>query len=294
VVKWLQRFQTTGSAAAKPMGGVRRAVLAEHRSWLLQRIKDQPDLTLHALRSELAERGVTVSVWAVWKFCFSERLSFKKTLLPSEQDRPAVARKRERWKQLQKLLDPTRLGFLDETWVKTNMVRRRGGAPRGQRLTQKVPHGHWKTMTFIGVLRSDRIDAPCILDQPVNRRSFLEYVKQVLVPTLRKGDVVLMDNLNSHKNRAVRQAIRAVGAKLWLLPAYSPDLNPIEQMFAKLKQGLRKAARRGIDEVCAEIGKLLETFTPRNAPTTWPMLDTPGLRPARRPSRTVQLGPKML
>ncbi|MBV8869698.1 MAG: IS630 family transposase [Acetobacteraceae bacterium] len=155
-------------------------------------------------------------------------------MLPSEQDRPAIARKRERWRRLQTALDPRRLVFIDETWVKTNMVRLRGRALRGQRLNEKVPHDHWKTVTFIGALRSDRIDAPCVLDQPVNRRSFLQYVKQFLVPTLGKGDVVLMDNLNVHKNPEVRRAIRAAGAKLWLLPAYSPDLKPD-------RAGIRKA-----------------------------------------------------
>jgi transposase len=184
-------------------------------------------------------------------------------VLPSEQDRPAIARKRERWKQLQKTLDPKRLVFIDETWVKTNMVRLRGRARRGQRLHEKVPHGHWKTMTFIGAVRSDRIDAPCVLDQPVNRRSFLQYVKQFLVPTLGKGEVVLMDNLNVHKNPEVRRAIRATGAKLWLLPSYSPDLNPIEQIFAKLKELLRKAAKRSFEEVCQEIARLLDEFTPQ-------------------------------
>jgi transposase len=184
-------------------------------------------------------------------------------VLASEQDRPVIARKRERWKLLQAKLDSKRLVFIDETWVKTNMVRLRGRAPRGQRLNEKVPHGHWQTMTFIGALRSDRIDAPCVLDQPVNRRSFLQYVRQFLVPTLGKGELVLMDKLSSHKNPDVRRAIRAAGAKLWLLPAYSPDLNPIEQVFAKIKELLRKAAERSFDDVCERIGKLLDEFTPK-------------------------------
>jgi len=173
-----------------------------------------------------------------------------------------VARKREQWRRLQKTLDPKRLVFIDETWVKTNMVRLRGRARRGQRLREKVPHGHWNTMTFIGALRCDRIDAPCVLDQPVNGKSFLQYVKQFVVPTLRTGDVVMLDNLSSHKNRDVRRAIRSAGAKLWFLPSYSPDLNPIEQAFAKLKELLRKAAKRTIDDVCQRIGALLAEFSP--------------------------------
>ena len=118
-------------------------------------------------------------------------------------------------------------------------------------------------MTFIGALRFDRIEAPCVLDQPVNRRSFLQYVKQFLVPTLGTRDVGLMDNLNSHKNRGVRRTIRATGAKLWLLPAYSPDLNPIEQVFTKLKELLRKAAERTFDDVCERVAILLDGFTPQ-------------------------------
>jgi transposase len=152
--------------------------------------------------------------------------------------------------------------FIDETWAKTNMVRLRGRAPRGQRLREKVPHGHWNTMTFIAALRSDRIDAPCLLDQPVNGKSFLQYVKQFVVPTLQKGNMVMMDNLKSHKNREVRRAIRAAGAKLWFLPSYSPDLNPIEQVFAKLKELLRKAAERTFGDVCDRIGALLAQFSP--------------------------------
>ena len=163
---------------------------------------------------------------------------------------------------MQKTLDAKRLVFIDETWVKTNMVRLRGRAPRGQRLREKVPHGHWNTMTFIGALRCDRIEAPCVLDQPVNGKSFLQYVKQFVVPTLQKGDMVMMDNLKSHKNREIRRAIRAAGAKLWFLPAYSPDLNPIEQTFAKLKELLRKAAERTFDDVCDRIGALLADFSP--------------------------------
>ena len=212
-------------------------------------------------------------------------------MLPAEQDRPLIARKRARWQQLQHRLDPARLVFIDETWVKTNMVRLRGRAPRGQRLQQKVPHGHWKTMTFIGALRSDRIEAPCVLDQPVNGRSFLQYVTQFLLPTLGKGDVVMMDKLSSHKNSELRRVIRATGAKLWLLPAYSPDLNPIEQMFAKLKTLLRKAAERSFEDVCDQIGKLLDAFTPQECAN---YLRNAGYVGPPPPTAPVQPDPKML
>jgi transposase len=157
--------------------------------------------------------------------------------------------------------DPRRLVFIDETWAKTNMAPIRGWGPRGERLPAKVPHGHWKTLTFIAALRHDRIEAPCVFDGPINASSFTAYVEQVLVPTLMPGDIVILDNLGSHKGKAIRQAIRAVGAKLFFLPPYSPDLNPIEQVFAKLKHLMRKAARRTVEETWQRIGKLLDEFT---------------------------------
>lgn len=152
--------------------------------------------------------------------------------------------------------------FIDETWAKTNMTRTHGRALRGQRLHAKVPYGHWKTMTFIAALRHDRIDAPCVLDGPVNGGRFLAYVQRFLLPTLKPGDIVVMDNLSSHKRQPVRQAIRSAGAKLWFLPPYSPDLNPIEQVFAKLKTLLRKAGERTVQQTWKRIGTLLDCFTP--------------------------------
>jgi len=152
--------------------------------------------------------------------------------------------------------------FIDETWAKTNMVRLHGRIQRGQRLHAKVPYGHWKTMTFIGALRADRIAAPWVFDRAINGDSFLYYVREVLVPTLKPGDIVVLDNLSSHKRAAVRDAIRQADAKLFFLPPYSPDLNPIEQVFAKLKTLLRKAAERTWSATCDRIGKLLDTFTP--------------------------------
>jgi transposase len=141
------------------------------------------------------------------------------------------------------------------------MAPLRGWAPRGQRLKAKVPHGHWQTMTFLAALRHDRVDAPWLIDGPINGERFRLYVEKVLVPTLRPGDIVVMDNLGSHKGKAVRRAIRAVGARLFFLPKYSPDLNPIEQLFAKLKHWLRKAAGRTADAVCNAIGHILDTVT---------------------------------
>lgn len=138
----------------------------------------------------------------------------------------------------------------------------RGWSPRGSKLVAKTPFGHWKTLTFLAALRHDRIDAPCVLDGPINGQTFTAYVEQFLVPTLASGDIVIMDNLGSHKGAAVRKAIRAAGAKLIFLPPYSPDLNPIEQMFAKLKLLLRKAAERSVEATWKRIGELLNAFSP--------------------------------
>ena len=182
-------------------------------------------------------------------------------MVASERDRPDVARRREQWVERQDRIAPERLVFIDETWTKTNMEPLRGWAPVGARLVAKVPHGHWKTSTFIAALRCDRIEAPWLLDGPVNAAAFKTDVEKVLTPTLHPGDLVIMDNLSSHKGKAVRQAIREAGAKLFFLPKYSPDMNPIEQVFAKLKHLLRKAAARTIETLTAAVGELLGAFT---------------------------------
>jgi transposase len=143
------------------------------------------------------------------------------------------------------------------------MTRRYGRAPRGARLVAKVPQGRWRTLTFLAALRCDRITAPCVIDGPINGGSFRAYIEQFLLPTLSAGDIVIMDNLGSHKGQAVRELIRSAGAKLFFLPRYSPDLNPIEQVFAKLKTLLRKADPRTIEQTWRGIGALLDRFTPQ-------------------------------
>ena len=187
----------------------------------------------------------------------------KKSVAAGERDRPDVARRRTQWTKYQDRIEPERLVFIDETWTKTNMTALRGWAPRGQRFVAKAPHGRWTTTTFVAALRFDRIDAPWLIDGPIDGESFRTYVERVLVPTLRPGDIVVMDNLGSHKGKIVRELIRAAGAKLFLLPKYSPDLNPIEQMFAKLKHLLRKANARTVDAICTAIGEILRAFTPQ-------------------------------
>jgi transposase len=186
----------------------------------------------------------------------------KKTAHAAEQDRPDILKRREAWFESQLDLDPEHLVFIDETWASTNMARRYGRAPCGQRLRVGVPHGHWKTTTFVAGLRASGLIAPFVLDGPINREAFETYVARVLVPDLRANDVVVMDNLSSHKGPRVREMIEAAGARLLYLPPYSPDFNPIENAFAKLKALLRKAAERTLEGLWATIGKLLDAFTP--------------------------------
>ena len=161
------------------------------------------------------------------------------------------------------VMKPEQLVFLDETWASTNMTRRYGRCPLGQRLVDSVPHGHWKTTTFVVALRVDGLTAPTVIDGATNGDLFEAYVRQQLVPTLRPGDVVVMDNLSSHKRVGVRLAIESVGATLRFLPPYSPDLNPIELSFAKLKSILRKAEERTITALWTLLGKALDAFSPQ-------------------------------
>ncbi len=174
-----------------------------------------------------------------------------------------MAEARQRWREDQPSLDPARLVFIDETGTSTNMTRLRGRARRGARVVGRVPHGHWKITTFVAGLRCDAVTAPFVIDRPMNGPIFRTYLKRCLIPTLTPGDIVIMDNLSSHKVAGVREAIEAAGARLVYLPPYSPDLNPIEQLFAKLKALLRKAAERSIEALWATIGRLLDAFSPQ-------------------------------
>ena len=152
--------------------------------------------------------------------------------------------------------------FIDETWIKTSMAPLRGWGPKGDRVRGFVPRGHWRTLTFLGALRCDQLAAPCVFDGPINGECFRAYVEQQLVPLLKPGDIVIMDNLGSHKSAALRALIRAAGARLWYLPPYSPDLNPIEQAFAKIKHWMRSAQKRTIEDAWRHIGSLVETIDP--------------------------------
>ncbi len=159
-------------------------------------------------------------------------------------------------------MEVEKLVFIDETWISTSMTRRYGRAPRGRRCLDSAPHGHWETTTFVGAPRRRRLTAPMVTDGPMDGEMFLAYVRQFLCPTLQPGDTVILDNLRSHKVAGVEEAITATGAFVLFLPPYSPDLNPIEKFFAKLKARLRKAAKRDLNALSKEIGELLNTVSP--------------------------------
>lgn len=249
-IGWMRRVDETGNVAPGQMGGHKpKAISGDHAVWLSRRIRD-------------GGRGLKVDYHSVWDFVHAEKLSFKKSVAAGERDRPEVARRRAQWTKYQGRVEAERLVFIDETWTRTDMAPLRGWAPRGRRLHAKVPHGRWKTTTFLAALRHNRIEVPWFIEGPIDGVSFRTYVEKVLLPVLHPGDIVVLDNLGSHRSKAVRQLIRSVGAKLFFLPKYSPDLNPIEQVFAKLKHLLRKAAARTADTVCAAIGHALDAFSP--------------------------------
>lgn len=186
----------------------------------------------------------------------------KKVLHAAEQDRPDVAAQRQALRARQARLEARRLVFIDETAVTTKMTRACGRAPVGERLVAKVPHGHWKTLTLIAALRVDGVTAPYVIDGAMDGPAFLAWVEQILAPTLKRGDSVFMDNVRTHKVAGVAEAIRAVGAKPCYLPPYSPDLNPIENLYAKIKSVLRKLAARTVDALTQAVAKSLEQVAP--------------------------------
>ena len=261
VIRWCQRWSETGSAAPKRSGGS-VSPLEEHSDWILALIAKEPDLTLEEILPPWLNRA-SPAVGALSSVSLIDTMSaLKKSLHAAEQKRADVARARRRWVREQGMLDPARLVFIDETATSTNMVRLRGRCPRGERLIASVPHGHWKTITFVAGLRHDGIVAPFLIDGAMNGPIFLAYIEQCLAPTLGRRDIVIMDNLPAHKVAGVIEAIEALGASVLYLPSYSPDLNPIEQFFSKLKALLRQAAERTIPNLCRRIRLLLRTVCP--------------------------------
>ncbi|NJO33885.1 MAG: IS630 family transposase [Rhodospirillales bacterium] len=261
VVKWSKRVRETGSAAPAKFGGHRTCTLEPHRDFLLAQLEVVPHLTLHKLKDLLAARGIAVSHDTVWRFLRRQGRSFKKTAFASEQHRPDVARRRRRWRRASHHLDPERLVFIDETWIKTNMAPIRGWGIKGERLKGFAPDGRWRTLTFLAALRADALTAPCVVDGPINGSIFRAYVEQFLLPELRPGDIVVLDNLGSHRAQAIRHAILGAGAKLAFLPPYSPDFNPIEQVFAKAKHWLRMAQAPSIEAIHDHVAALVSAST---------------------------------
>jgi transposase len=190
-----------------------------------------------------------------------EDLLQKKALRAAERERPDLQARRAEWAAWQTGLDPDRLVFLDETWVKSNMTPVYGWGPTNRRVAEGVPHGHWKTVTFVAALRSTGLFAPVVVDGAMNGELFRAYVRQHLAGQLRPGDLVVMDNLASHKVAGVVEAIRAAGAEVVYLPPYSPDLNPIEQVFAKAKAEIRRRKARTVTETERLCGEALDWFT---------------------------------
>jgi len=260
-IKWVKCFRETGSCAAKPRGGS-TSPLEKHAGFLLALIEDQSDLTLDEVVSVMCKHKIPGSRTALWR---ATRSRLKKSLRAAEQERADVARARRRWIREQGMFDPARLVFIDETAANTKMARLSGRCARGERLVGRVPHGHWKTITFVGALRHNGMTAPFVVDGPMTGPTFLCYVEQCLAPTLKRNDTVVMDNLPTHKVAGVREAIEARGARLRYLPQYSPDLNPIEMAFSKLKAFLRKVAERTVRRLCCRIGSFARRLSAREA-----------------------------
>jgi transposase len=260
VVKWGQRLRATGSVAPAKMGGRRRPVLDPHRAFIVERIEQTSHLTLHGLKDELAARGVLVSHNAVWLFLRREGLSFKETLFALEQGRADIPRRHQRWRSWQGRLDRARLVFIDETWIKTNMRRCAAGVPKAA--ARLCPARPLAQSDFSGRIALRRTHGTLCLRWPDQWRMLPRLCAPALIPALRPGDIVVMDNLGSHKSVAVRQLIKSAGARLWFLPPYSPDLNPIEKAFAKIKYWIRNAQQRTIEDTWRHLGKLIQTIQP--------------------------------
>ncbi|RME37775.1 MAG: IS630 family transposase [Planctomycetota bacterium] len=255
-----QRRRETGETTPRRMGSP--GVTIVDRKQLASLVREHPDATLAELRTYL---GVPCALSTLCQALKELGLSFKKTIHAAEQDRPDVVQRRSAWRAWTQATDARRLIFVDETWAKTNMTRLRGRAPRGQRLVDKTPHGHWKTTTLIAALGIQGMRCSTVVDGAVNGDVFEAFVAQVLVPQLKAGDIVIMDNLSSHKRAGIRERIEAVGAELLYLPPYSPDLNPIEMVFSKIKQLLRTLACRTRTALWQCMQTVLDAVTPSDA-----------------------------
>ncbi|WP_244639150.1 IS630 family transposase [Bosea sp. ANAM02] len=262
-IRWIARARL-GETTARIQGRRRTSRLDAHEAFIVGLIEERRDITLNEMMARLSgERSVVIGHSALSAWLCGRGWTFKKkTAHALEQERPDVLKRRRDWFEAQPDLDPRRLVFIDETGLSTKMARLRGRAPRGERCRAGIPHGHWKTTTFAGALRLDGMTAPFVYDGAMNGVVFLAYVEQVLVPTLKPGDIVVMDNLPAHKPAGVREAIERAGATLSFLPPYSPDMNPIENAFAKLKALLRARAERSIGALWDAVGAVVDLFSP--------------------------------
>ena len=258
VNRLVQRRRETGQVGPRPQQIFKKQALAGQEDRLRALVDAQPDRTLAELREALQSAA---SLSSVWRALDRLQLTVKKTVHADEQRRADVAAARRDWRLWQPLRDVRQYVFLDECGVTTDLLRRYGRSPRGVRLHDHTPCGHWQTHTVVAALRLEGLGAPAVFDGPIDNPTFLAYVEQVLVPTLRPGDVVVLDNLAVHKQPAVCAAIEAIGAHVRFLPPYSPDFNPIELAFAKLKAFLRAERPRSFEQVCDLIARALGLFT---------------------------------
>jgi transposase len=260
-IRWVQRFRDDGTSDPMPRGGS-TSPLEKYAERVHALIREQPDLTLDEMALALRKQRIRASRSALSRFFARHGITVKKSLQAAERKRADVARARRCWVREQGLLDPARLVFIDETAVTTNMVRLNGWNPRGERLVGDVPMGHWETLTFIAGFRQTGIVAPMMIKGAMNGQAFLAYIEQCLVPTLKRRDIVVIDNVSFHKVAGVEEALQTRRASLRYLPPYSPEFNPIELVFHPLKAMLRKAAERTIAGLQRRVRTFIQSLDP--------------------------------
>jgi transposase len=267
-IKLVQRTRHLGSPAparqGRPPG---RGKLGPYETFLVQTVEALPAITMPELAARLLEEhGIVAAPAMLSRFLCRRGFTYKKHLMAAECARADVREERRVWhdqRQPRMRQQPHRLIFLDETYVNTKMTRLRGRSRKGERLRMSAPFGHWKTQTFLAGLRCHELSAPWFIDGPITRSAFDTYVETQLAPTLQQGDVVILDNLAVHKSKKAAACLKRQGAWFLFLPAYSPDLNPIEQAFAKIKAHLRKAEARTLDALWRALGDICDLFEPQ-------------------------------
>ena len=264
-VRWYQRYKRTGGVDRDAIGGDRHRHRAEaHAAKVLRWVDENRDITLVEIADRLAAEGHVFALATIWRLLDPHDYTVKKTAHAAEQERADVKAAREAWSDRQLEFEPARLIFLDECGTNTKMARLYARSRRGKRCRAAIPHGHWKTTTLLAALCTDGIIAPMVMDGAMDGEMFSAYVKILLAPCLKPGDIVIMDNLPAHKVRAARETIEAAGASLLFLPPYSPDFNPIEKAIAQMKALLKKTAARTKPDLDAAIAKATDIVIPQN------------------------------